>query len=68
MTDREKRTQLQPHQAPDELEAMLERITDPLAREIFRKKIELGVVGDPYTGHERLDEDDDHEDDLEDDR
>lgn len=52
MSDRTKRprTQLQPHEpTPEHPDAgVLERITDPLAREIYRKKLELGIEVCPY--------------------
>lgn len=47
MTDRKKRTQLQPVE-PTEPDPVLAKITDPVAREIYRKKVELGMERDPF--------------------
>ena len=60
MSDREKRAQLQPVE-PTEPDPVLDRITDPVAREVYRKKLELGIERFPFVAPIVDDDSDDDE-------
>ena len=45
--------QLAPVEPPPESDPVLERITDSLAREVYRRKAELEIRGEDFIDHQR---------------